>query len=332
MLFFFICAAFVLFPEKVISGAGSGLSLCLNAVIPSLLPFMVLSGCVIKSHFARPLGALLSKILTPLTGISGPGCVCFLCGLVGGYGAGAKAVSESYRENLITKKEAESLLVFCNNAGPLFVIGTVGVGFYGSESVGVMLFLVQVLTAIIAAKVFSGNMGRYLQIREEWSFYKKNKPHTGELVVKNAIESGSAIINACVFVILFSAILEVIPFGEYGFLSGILEVTRGVSEMSRKGDTALNMTSAFLAWGGVSVHFQADALCKGELSLIKYYAGKGFCAVCAYLITKASGGDVATILAMYVIMLALFAVWNIVIKPVKRALPRQPLFRQRRHS
>ena len=89
MLFFVICAVFALYPENVLSGAQNGLALCLNAVIPSLLPFFVISGCIIKSNFARPLGAMLSKILSPITGISGQGCVCFITGLIGGYGAGA---------------------------------------------------------------------------------------------------------------------------------------------------------------------------------------------------------------------------------------------------
>ncbi len=328
MLFFIMCASFILFPDKVISGAGSGLALCLNAVVPSLLPFMVLSGCVIKSNFARPLGAALSKILTPLTGMSGAGCVCFITGLVGGYGTGAKAIGESYEENLITKKEAERLLMFCNNAGPLFVIGTVGVGFYGSKSIGVMLYLVQILTAIITARAFSGNFAARGKVRDEWQYYKKNKPHLGELVVKSSVDSGYAIINACVFVILFSACLEVLPFGEYGILSGILEVTRGVGEISRKGLEALPLTSAVLAWGGVSVHFQADAICKGALSLKKYYVGKVFSAACAYLITKISGGDINIVFALFILTLGVLFIWTV----LSGVLPRLPLFRQRRHS
>lgn len=332
MIFFLMCAAFALFPEKVLYGAGNGLALCLNAVIPSLLPFMVVSGCIIKSRFARPLGSLLSKIISPITGMSSAGCVCFVTGLVGGYGAGARAVLDCYREKLVSKDEAERLLAFCNNAGPLFIIGTVGVGFYGSKSVGVMLFLVQIITAIVCAKVFSGDFTKKSRIKEEWNLYKKNKPPMGELVVKSAIESGSAIINASVFIILFSAILEVLPFGDYSILSGILEVTRGCSEMSRQGTDALSFTSAFLAWGGVSVHLQADALCMGEFRMKRYYMGKLFAAICAFLITKASGGDINILLFMATITVSGLLIWNIIRNLVFPGQLRQLLFRQRRHS
>ncbi len=332
MLLFFVCAAFALFPKEVLFGAQNGLAMCINAVIPSLLPFMVVSSCVIKSNFARPLGALFSKVLTPLTGISGSGSVCFITGLVGGYGAGAKAVYECYSRGLISKKEAESLLVFSNNPGPLFIIGTVGIGFYLSRTIGVTLLLVQIITSVITARVFSGNFNQSVSVKKEWDYYKKNKPPLGMLVTKSAIESGSAIVTACVFVILFCALTEVLPLGEYSFLGGILEVTRGCSEMSQKGTEALSLTSAFLSWGGLSVHLQANALCKGELSLKKYYIGKAFSAAISYLITYICAGDM-NILLIVIILCGIFLILYGCVKYLfsPKSSP-QLLFRQRRHS
>ena len=327
MLFFFVCAAFALFPREVLLGAQNGLRLCIDAVIPSLLPFMVVSGCIIKSQFSRPLGAVLSKVITPLTGISSAGCVCFVTGLTGGYGAGARAVLESYREKLISKEEAERLLPLCNNAGPLFIIGTVGVSFYGSQSVGAGLFLVQIITAIICARLFSGGYKNECALKDEWNFYKKNKLPTGELVVKSSIESGSAIINACVFVILFSALLEVLPFGEYKFLGGILEVTRGCSEMSMV-KNSLPVTSAFLAWGGISVHLQADALCSGTFDMKRYYTEKIFAAVCAFFVAEVTSGDISLLLATIVLVSGMFLILQI----LAQGFSRQLLFRQRRRS
>ena len=332
MLFFLICASFALFPELVLLGAGNGLSLCLDVVIPSLLPFMLVSSCIIKSGFSKPLGALLSKIITPLTGISGAGCVCFITGLVGGYGAGARAVSESYREKLISKEEAEHLFSFCNNAGPLFIIGTVGVGFYSSKTIGIMLFFVQIITALICARFFSGNFGGKASVRDGWIEYRKNKPHAGELVTTSAIESGSAIITACVFVISFCALLEVLPFGQYSIFSGIMEVTRGCSEMAMRGGDSLALTSAFLAWGGFSVHLQANALTSGIFNMKRYYIGKIVASVIAYFITKITGGDMNILALMTLSFISVMLMWNTVIRLVFPKSFRQPLFRQRRHS
>lgn len=333
MLFFVVCACFALFPGQVLAGAQNGLALCINAVIPSLLPFMLISTCVIKSGFSRPLGRLLSKILTPLTGITPSGCVCFITGLLGGYGTGARAVYESLKEKQISYNEAERLLAFCNNAGPLFVIGTVGISFFSSKSVGITLFLIQVVTSVICARILSGNFkGESQSIGREWEFYKKNKPSLGELITSSAIESGSAIVNACVFVITFSAILEILPFGEYTFLAGILEVTRGSAELSREGTRALPLISALLSWGGVSVHFQAAALCKGEINTKIYYIGKVTAAVIAYILTKLICADVYVFLFYSVLCIGLMVIWGVfrLLFSPKGTQPRG--FRQRRHS
>ena len=309
MLFFVVCACFALFPEQVLRGAQTGLSLCINAVIPSLLPFMLISTCLIKSNFSRPLGAVISKILTPLTGMSKSGCVCFISGILGGYGTGARTVYECYRQRQITLNEAEKLMAFCNNAGPLFVIGTVGVGFYASKSLGVSLWLIQVVTALLCASFFrEKNTQEKTSLRGEWSEYKKNKPSFGELITESAIESSAAILNVCVFVITFSAVLEILPFGDYPLLSGILEVTRGSAEFSRMGTKMIPYVSAIIMWGGMSVHFQAGALTGGKLKLNKYYTGKVISSVLAFIITKLTLGDMNIFLFWIIVFISAFII------------------------
>ncbi len=328
MLFFVVCACFALFPSQVLYGAQNGLALCINAVIPSLLPFMLVSSCVIKSGFSKPLGVAVSKVLSPITNLSTPGCVSFVTGIFGGYGVGARAVYESYREKQISKDEAQRLLPVCNNAGPLFIIATVGISFFSSKSVGVLLFLIQLVTALICARIFTAeteeNSGK---IKDAWNEYKKNKPPIGELITSCAIESASAIISACVFVITFSAILEIIPLGQYRILSGVLEVTRGVADASRGGITMLPLVSALLSWGGMSVHFQASALTKSEFNMKLYYAGKIIASAISYLITLAICSDTYMFTYLSIAVLLIASVMRFFLKYIP-----QRVFRQRRHS
>ncbi len=330
MLFFIVCACFALFPEQVLYGAQNGLALCINAVIPSLLPFMLISLCVIKSGFSYPLGVVLSKFLSPVTNLSTAGCTAFVTGLFGGYGAGAKAVYESYKEKQISKEEAEKILPVCNNAGPLFVIATVGLSFYLSKSIGIMLFVVQMVTALICARVFAPEKERKNEkIKYAWDYYKKNKPPLGELITKSATQSASAIINVCVFVITFSAILEILPLGEYRLLAGVLEVTRGVAELSREGAQSLPFISALLSWGGMSVHFQASALTKGELNMKTYYMEKIIASAISYLITLAICSD--TYMFFY-IAISIVAITLLARSLVSPKGTRQRVFHQRQHS
>jgi len=286
MLFFFLCASFALFPHKVLYGAQTGLALCINAVIPSLLPFLLLSNCLIKSNFSRPLGVLFSKILSPVTGLSPQGCVLYITGLIGGYGAGARAVKDSYDNGDITKNEAEALLAFCNNSGPLFVIGTIGITFLESKNDGIILYLIQIITSLICASVFAmNNDGKTKDLRTEWEYYKRNKPSAGRLISQAAISSGNAIIGVCVFVISFSAALAVFPKDEFIVLSGICEVTKGCADAARLIQNPFPFISAMLSWGGLSVHFQTGCLTNGELSLKKYYKGRMLACIVSFIST-----------------------------------------------
>lgn len=331
MLFFLICAAFALFPVKVLNGAGAGVALCINVVIPSLLPFMLASGCVIKSNFARPLGSVFSKLMSPLCGMSPSGCVCFLTGIIGGYGAGAKAVCDFLDEGYIEKEEAEVLLSFCNNAGPLFVIGTVGSRFYGDVRIGIMLYCVNVLASLITGCLFCiKEKPKKVSVKEEWIFYRKNKPDMGKMISECAASCGGAIVTVCVFVITFAALINLMQIERFPALTGILEVTSGVRGLSCKGSIALPAVSAVLAWGGLSVQFQASALCSGKLGMKKYYAGKILSCVISYIITYIVYGDFSSMILVSVIILSLFIITAIIRS--FQVSPRQHAIRQQPHS
>lgn len=333
MLFFLICAAFALFPEKVLCGAQSGVAICINSVIPSLLPFMLVSSCIIKSRFSRPLGVIISKIITPITKMSTEACVCFVVGLLGGYGAGARAVAESCEENLITKEEAQCILPFCNNPGPLFVMGTVGVGFFSSKETGMLLYLVQIISALLCARVFAGNFDKNTKtFAEEWNYYKKNKPAIGGLITKAAYENVYAVLCASVFIVTFGAITEILPFGKYQALCGILEVTRAIAQISREGREILPCVSALLSWGGMSVHFQANALCENKYNMKKYYMGKLFQSAVSYLIAKALFFDISASLGIGVCAAAIFLILKIIKYLLFPKFSPQRVFRQRRRS
>ncbi len=72
-------------------------------------------------------GKLLNKFMRPIFNVPGEGAFALLMGIVSGYPVGAKIVSTLKENHLCTSLEAERLIAFTNNSGPLFIIGTVGV-------------------------------------------------------------------------------------------------------------------------------------------------------------------------------------------------------------
>ena len=53
-------------------------------------------------------------------------------GIISGYPVGAKIVTEFRKNGDCSRAEAERLLAFTNNSGPLFIIGTIGVSMFGN--------------------------------------------------------------------------------------------------------------------------------------------------------------------------------------------------------
>ena len=85
--------------------------------------------------------------MKPLFGVGEAGAAAFILGIVSGYPLGAVTAGQLYESNYLTKTEAERLCAFCNNSGPLFIIGSVGAAIYGNAGIGIMLYLFHILAS-----------------------------------------------------------------------------------------------------------------------------------------------------------------------------------------
>ncbi len=102
-----------------------GLELWYEKMIPTLLPFMILSGIMVRMRLTEGFTTLVYPLIQPLFRISRNVCYAMLMGFLCGFPMGAKTVSDLYSRDMITKREAEYLLAFCNNIGPVYFIGFV---------------------------------------------------------------------------------------------------------------------------------------------------------------------------------------------------------------
>ena len=105
--------------------ASLGLELWFTKMIPTLLPFMILSGIMVRMHLTEKLAMLLYPLIGPVYRIRKNVCYCIMMGFLCGFPMGAKVVAELYEKKLLTVREAEYLLAFCNNIGPVYFCGFV---------------------------------------------------------------------------------------------------------------------------------------------------------------------------------------------------------------
>ena len=111
-------------PKAMIETAKKALSVCAESILPSLALFSVCAKMLLKSGAVR----LLCEMHLPFRAEV---VTAFLIGLVSGFPTGAATLSALTEKGLLSRKDAEKLLPFCNLAGPSFTLGTVGILFFG---------------------------------------------------------------------------------------------------------------------------------------------------------------------------------------------------------
>ena len=147
--------------QAALESARAGLSLCAQMIVPSLLPFFMLSSLLQQLGLPGILGRLLSPVTQKLFGIGGAGASALLLGVTGGYPLGADAVARLRRSGALTREQAERALAFCNNSGPAFLVGAAGVGVFHSAGYGLLLYGVHVLSSVLVGMLFAPRSGGF---------------------------------------------------------------------------------------------------------------------------------------------------------------------------
>ena len=220
-------AGLLLAPQAAASGALQGLRACAARVIPALLPFFVVSRMLTALPLPTP-GRRADRLFRALFGVRAACLPALLTGLLGGYPAGAAAVTELYRAGALSKAEAERALCFCNNSGPGFFAGLIGAAVLGDVRRGLILYGLHALSALLT--------GLLLQVSGLIVFF------SSMLAVLRA---------AGLTALLPNRLAEALA-------CGALELSSGILLLSGPGAEAA--CALLMGWGGLCVHFQAMSL------------------------------------------------------------------------
>ncbi len=315
-------AFLLIFSNNNLSSAKTGLSLWANSVVPSLLPFFIATELLKYTNIIPYLGKLLNKFMKPIFNVPGEGAFPFIMGIISGYPMGAKIVANFKDEGICTTEEAERLLAFTNNSGPLFIIGTVGIGLFKDTATGILLFFTHILACITVAFLFrwwkSSTKKRSYVIQNSTtnSPSKVSLANLGEVLANSIMSAINTIFLIGGFIVLFSVIISILENSGFlrilsniispilsalgisasyaeGILTGILELTNGVYSIASIPAKSISnniiICAFLLGFGGISITLQILSITsKAKISIKPYLIGKllqgCFAALYTYLI------------------------------------------------
>lgn len=300
-LLFTICL--LLFSNNNLIAAQNGLALWATKVLPSLFPFFVATELLCQTNFTYILGKILNKFMKPIFNVPGESAIAIILGTISGYPVGAKVVCNLKSQKIISKIEAERLIAYTNNSGPLFILGTVGIALFGDKKVGFILLISHILASLMVAYCFKFWKKDKFDINyRETQFNSKLTPmkisDIGEILGSSIKKAISTILLIGGFIVIFSVILSILEtsgilnlfanilsnFGipnniSLSVISGIIELTNGVNLTALIATSnytlSLLLTSFLLGFGGISVLLQVySIIVKENISIKPYFLGK----------------------------------------------------------
>lgn len=293
-------------PAQGLISAKNGLYLWLNILLPSLLPFFILSELFIASGLVQYFGRLLGPIMKPAFRISGEGSFPLVMSFVSGYPVGAKLTSRLRGLNLISKAEGDRLITLASTSGPLYILGAVLIGMLSMPSLTGLMIIPHYLGAITVGLIFSHLPKNSNNLKKKYissqQIINNNKLENESLaiIISNSVrDSINSILLIGGFVIIYNVIIDVILGSQFvnisithigniininpellkGIFAGFIELTTGCNRIASLDVSMLYKILSInfiIGWGGLSILSQAISfISQTDINIKLYLLSKG---------------------------------------------------------
>lgn len=257
----------LIFHEAVITGTQNGLLLWYQTLIPSLLPFILVTNAlsetntyqIVVSRFKKMQYNRIYEIMSIVLGN--------LCG----YPIGAKIINDFVKNNCLSIKRANQILSLASQTSPMFLIGFVYTHIIGNElplSVFLISIYLPVLIYYLFFCIFTKQQSYSLPcIKTQHLYIKETFLHAVETMVMIGI-------YVMIFSILLSILLPICNSSLSKIILSFIEITTGLKLLYSLNITEpikLSLLCALSASGGLCSAYQVKGVLEYPETQIKKY-------------------------------------------------------------
>ncbi|MEG1751528.1 MAG: hypothetical protein RR140_00935 [Clostridia bacterium] len=282
VIIFFVAVLLLTNPTLYASATLDGITVWANLLLPALFPFFVVSKIITSLNLAMPISALLEPITKKLFKTSGASGYIFFISIFSGYPVGSKVVADFFSNELLLKEEVKRTITFTSNSGPMFVVGSVGVGMLFSQTAGIIILISHIFGAIINGIVFRGK-GKFKT--KPQTFLQQNQQDIITQSVSNSITSILLVGGFVALSFVLAKMIEMLGIPNLlnkifctnmagSIFIGLVEMTKGcllVSDLAVSVGAKISLCCFLISFGGISTAFQAMAFLKNAGIKMGYF-------------------------------------------------------------
>lgn len=304
MLLFIYCLLlmflYLICPDEMITLGKESLIIWYNAILPSLFPSMIIAGIIIPFLIKLKFSANFAKAIARLFGISEKGLIAVIPGFLCGFPMGSYICKELLDKQVISQNEAQRILSFSNNIGPIYFLAVISKDLSISLKLSALLLfycipiiyalLSNLISVFMKNKLFNNMKSAYDNSINSNSYVKSQTYirqtgyHALYILDESINKAVSAILRLCAYIFVSRTLLifpiliqKYIPgFSDLTIvlLNALIEITSGIEQMSNISipiHKLVLIEIPFLVFGGICSIAQTACMIRGSSLSIKKY-------------------------------------------------------------
>lgn len=241
-------------------------------LVPSMLPFYVISDLLINYGLIDILAFLFKKIINKLFNVSENASFVIFFSMFTGFPSSAKYLKNLLDLNYISIEDTNKIIRFTHFSNPLFIINVIGNTIIGNKKIGFLILLSHYLSNFII-----GFLYRKEQTQKITTKRIKNTKSFGSILTASFINSFDSLLIVLGSLITFKILTSIIfhYFGSNFIISSLLEITQGLfalKYLTLNIELKALIAVAMISFGGFCIHTQVySILSETKISYKNYF-------------------------------------------------------------